>query len=85
MTKIDSRIVKTQEKLFDAYLRLLEQKAPEQIFVQELTIAAQIHHGQTRIVCQKNNLATALRKIGRIEKIMFILNNILDEALRREI
>lgn len=52
MTKIDSRIVKTQEKLFDAYLRLLEHKAPEQIFVQEVTIAAQIYHGQTRIVCK---------------------------------
>ena len=41
--KIDIRALKTRQKLFDAYLSVIEQQAPEQITIQSLTTKANIN------------------------------------------
>ena len=41
--QLDSRVLKTKQKLFDAYLSMLEQQAPEKMTIQTLTTTANIN------------------------------------------
>lgn len=43
MTTIDLRIMKTREKLFNAYLLLIKKKPTEDITIQELTMSANVN------------------------------------------
>lgn len=53
--------------------------------MREGTVSASLIMGKLGSYSRQNSLATALREMGRIEKTIFILNNISDESLRRKI
>ncbi|KFK83952.1 tn3 transposase DDE domain protein [Bacillus atrophaeus] len=53
--------------------------------IREGTVSASLIMGKLGSYSRQNSLATALREMGRIEKTIFILNDILDESLRRKI
>lgn len=53
--------------------------------LREGTVSASLIMGKLSSYSRQNSLATALREMGRIEKTIFILNYISDEALRRKI
>ncbi len=53
--------------------------------IREGTVSASLIMGKLGSYSRQNNLATALREMGRIEKTIFILNYISDESLRRKI
>ncbi len=53
--------------------------------IKEGTVSASLIMGKLGSYSRQNSLATALREMGRIEKTIFILNYISNEALRRKI
>ena len=53
--------------------------------IREGTVSASLIMGKLGSYSRQNSLATSLRKMGRIEKTIFILNYISNEALRRKI
>lgn len=53
--------------------------------IREGTVSASLIMGKLGSYSRQNSLATALREMGRIEKTIFILNYISNEALRRKI
>lgn len=53
--------------------------------LREGIVSASLIMGKLGSYARQNSLATALREMGRIEKTIFILNYISDEALRRKI
>jgi len=53
--------------------------------IKEGTVSASLIMGKLGSYARQNNLAAALREMGRIEKTIFILDYISSEALRRKI
>ncbi len=70
--------IKTIRENYDDVLRLAHS-------IREGTVSASLIMGKLGSYARQNSLATALRKMGRIEKTIFILDYLSSEALRRRI
>jgi TnpA family transposase len=53
--------------------------------IREGTVSGSLIMGKLCSYARQNSLSTALREMGRIEKTIFILDYISDEALRRRV
>jgi len=69
---------KTIQRSYDDVLRLTHS-------IREGTVSASLIMGKLGSYARQNSLATALREMGRIEKTIFILDYLSNEALRRRI
>jgi len=74
-SQINTKIIRDN---YDDVLRLAHS-------IREGTVSASLIIGKLGSYSRQNRLATALREMGRIEKTIFILDYISDEALRRRI
>ncbi|EAG7432290.1 transposase, partial [Listeria monocytogenes] len=73
--KINTNVIKEN---FDDVLRLAHS-------IREGRVSGSLIMGKLGSYARQNKIATALREIGRIEKTIFILDYITNEALRRRI
>ena len=73
--KINTNIIRAN---FDDVLRLAHS-------IREGKVSGSLIIGKLGSYAKQNNIATALREIGRIEKTIFILDYITNETLRRKI